>query len=68
LTVEQGFINNGLGSAIAEIVSENNINVRVHRHGIFDQFTTSGPYRQLLNFYKLDTQGIKDTVLTVLDR
>jgi len=68
LTVEQGFINNGLGSAIAEIVSENNINVRVHRHGILDQFTTSGPYRQLLNFYKLDTQGIKDAVLTVLDR
>jgi transketolase len=68
LTVEQGFITNGLGSAIAEIIAEQNINVKIFRHGILDQFTTSGPYRELLNYYKLDTGGIKDTVLKVLDR
>lgn len=67
MTLEQGFITNGLGSAIAEIVSEENIDIKIHRHGILDRFTTSGPYRDLLRFYKLDTDGIMDTVLQVLD-
>jgi len=68
ITVEQGFITNGLGSAIAEIISEEALNIRLHRHGILDRFTTSGPYRELLHYYQLDGEGIKDTVLMVLDR
>jgi hypothetical protein len=32
-----------------------------------DIFTTSGPYPELLSYYKLDAAGIKDTLLQVLD-
>jgi transketolase C-terminal domain/subunit len=58
---------NGLGSAIAEIIADKNLNLKFHRHGIMDIFTTSGPYPELLSYYKLDPAGIRDTLLQVLD-
>lgn len=67
MTVEQQNIVNGLGSAIAEIIAEANLNLKFHRHGIMDIFTTSGPYQDLLSYYKLDPEGIRDTQLQVLD-
>ncbi len=67
ITVEQHNIINGLGSAIAEIIAENNLNVSFKRHGLYDIFTTSGPYRELLAYYQLDPQGIYDTVIRYLD-
>lgn len=67
MTVEQHNIINGLGSAIAEIIAENRLNIRFMRHGLKDIFTTSGPYEELLAFYRLDPQGIHDTVIRFLD-
>jgi transketolase len=67
MTIEQHNIVNGLGSAIAEIIAENNLNLKFYRHGIMDIFTTSGPYKDLLSYYKLDPVGIQDTLLQVLD-
>jgi transketolase len=67
ITVEQHNINNGLGSAIAEIIAENRLNIRFRRHGLMDIFPTSGPYEELLAFYHLDPQGIHDTVIRFLD-
>jgi len=67
ITVEQHNVINGLGSAVAEVIAENNIDIRFLRHGLYDTFTTSGPYRELLAYYQLDPQGINDTVLRFLD-
>lgn len=67
MTVEQHNIINGLGSAVAEVIAEANLNLKFHRHGIMDIFTTSGPYSDLLSYYKLDPEGIRDTLLQVLD-
>lgn len=67
MTVEQHNIINGLGSAIAEIIAENRLNMRFKRHGLYDFFTTSGPYESLLEYYHLDPQGIHDTVMRFLD-
>jgi len=67
MTVEQHNIVNGLGSAVAEVIAEANLNLKFHRHGIMDIFTTSGPYKDLLSYYKLDPAGIRDTFLQVLD-
>ena len=67
MTVEQHNVINGLGSAIAEIIADANLNLKFHRHGIMDIFTTSGPYQDLLSYYKLDPAGIRDTLLQVLD-
>jgi len=67
MTIEQHNVINGLGSAIAEIIADQNLNLKFHRHGIMDIFTTSGPYKDLLSYYKLDPAGIRDTLLQVLD-
>ncbi|MBG0787706.1 MAG: transketolase family protein [Anaerolineaceae bacterium] len=67
MTVEQHNVINGLGSAVAEVIAEANLNLKFHRHGIMDIFTTSGPYKDLLSYYKLDPEGIRDTLLQVLD-
>lgn len=66
VTVEQHNVINGLGSAIAEIIAQNNINIRFSRHGIHDIFTTSGPYKALLHYYQLDAEGIRDVILQFL--
>lgn len=67
ITIEQHNILNGLGSVVAEVIAENNLDIRFSRHGLYDTFTTSGPYRDLLAYYKLDPQGISDTVLRFMD-
>jgi len=67
MTIEQHNIINGLGSMVAEIIAENNLDIRFLRHGLRDVFTTSGPYRELLEYYQLDPQGIHDMALRLLD-
>jgi transketolase len=67
ITIEQHNVINGLGSAIAEIIAENNLDIRFKRHGLYDIFTTSGPYKELLAYYQLDPQGIHDTAMRFLD-
>ena len=67
MTVEQHNVINGLGSAVAEIIAENNLDIRFMRHGLMDIFTTSGPYQDLLQYYQLDPEGIQDVVLRFLD-
>ncbi len=67
LTVEQHNYINGLGSTIAEIIATANLDMKFLRHGLKDIFTTSGPYRELLQYYHLDPQGIHDTAVKLLD-
>ena len=68
MTVEQHSILNGLGSAVAEIIAEHNLQIKFLRHGLKDIFTTSGPYLELLAYYDLDPVGIRDTVMAFLDQ
>ncbi len=56
-TVEEATVIGGLGSAVAETVSENQP-VPVYRIGIYDVFGESGPWAELMKKYKLDTEGI----------
>jgi len=67
MTVEQHNYINGLGSTIAEIIATANIDMQFLRHGLKDIFTTSGPYRELLQYYHLDPLGIHDTAVKLLD-
>jgi len=68
MTVEQHNIINGLGSVVAEVIADKNINIPLKRHGLNDIFTTSGPYAELLEYYQLDPKGICETALGFLDR
>jgi transketolase len=61
ITVEDHNIIGGLGSAVAETLSEN-CPVRLKRMGIADVFTESGPHDELLDKYGLSVGNIVETV------
>ena len=57
VTVEEHSIYGGLGSAVAEVLSEEMPTV-VKRIGVNDTFGESGPAVELLHKYKLDGEGV----------
>ncbi|MCK8828123.1 transketolase family protein [Natroniella acetigena] len=67
VTAEEHNIYGGLGSAIAEAVSENHP-VRLKRVGIEDRFGKSGEPKELLKEYGLTEQEIITAVKEVLDK
>lgn len=58
LTVEEQTIIGGLGSAVAEVLAEENTGARFKRLGIPDEYTLAGPYESLQHHYKFDPEGI----------
>lgn len=60
-TVEEATVIGGLGSAVAEVVSDKNP-VPVHRIGVNDVFGESGPWAELMKKYKLDAEGIYEQI------
>ncbi len=61
ITSEEANIIGGLGSAVAEVVSEG-CPVPVIRHGVNDEFGRSGKAQAVLDAYKLNAQGIAEKV------
>lgn len=57
LSVEEHQISGGLGSAIAEVLTEE-YPCQLFRHGIKDRFCESGEPLELLKEYSLDSEGI----------
>jgi len=62
VTVEEHSVIGGLGTAVCEVLAENEP-MRVLRIGIEDEFGTSGPAKELLHKYGLDAEGIYKRVL-----
>lgn len=67
VTIEEHNIIGGLGSAVAEIVSENHP-VPILRIGVEDRFGQSGSGVELLHAYGLDSESIAKKVLTFVNR
>ncbi len=57
VTVEEHWINGGLGSAVCEVLSEE-APTKVLRIGVEDKFGESGPATELIHKYELDAEGI----------
>lgn len=66
VTVEEHFIAGGLGSAIAEICSQE-CPVKMKMIGIGDFYASNGPYEELLGKYGLQPDQIKETVIKFLN-
>lgn len=62
VTAEEHSIIGGLGSAVAEVLAENHLNVPFHRVGIQDRFGQSGKPAHLFEEYGLTAQSIIDAV------
>jgi transketolase len=57
VTVEEHYLAGGLGSIVAEVVSQH-APVPVKMIGVDDQFASNGPYDELLALYNLHPEGI----------
>lgn len=69
MTIENGVINGGFGSAVLEYFSDNNYqNINVSRVGIPDEFVTHGSVNDLNKLEKLDVQGLANRMLAVLNK
>ena len=58
ITVENGVRNGGLGSAVAEFMTENGYTPRIKRIGIPDKFVEHGTIPELLNLCGMDAESI----------
>lgn len=65
VTVEDGMISGGLGSAVLETVDSSK--VRVVRLGVDDQFVTHGSTAELMHMLGLDAEGIAAKLKNLLD-
>jgi len=66
VTVEEHFLAGGLGSAIAELCSQE-FPVKMKMIGINDLYASNGPYEQLIGKYGLQPDQIKETVIKFLN-
>lgn len=62
VTIEDGVINGGFGSAVLEFMSDNNYNVQVKRLGIEDTFVEHGTPEELYTMLGLDADGIAKSI------
>ena len=62
ITVEDGVITGGFGSAVIEFMADNNYKADVKRLGIPDKFIEHGTVEQLRKDCGFDVQGIYNTV------
>lgn len=60
ITVEEGYLAGGFGSAVVELLEENGLldSIKVARLGVPDEIVTHGDQKVLLGQYGLDAEGI----------
>ncbi|NDW08374.1 1-deoxy-D-xylulose-5-phosphate synthase [Dysgonomonas sp. 520] len=67
VTIENGVITGGLGSAVLEFFADNKYkDIDVTRIGLPDEFVTHGSIKELNKLCELDEEGIKNKLLSVL--
>lgn len=66
ITVEDGTVNGGLGSAVAEWLADNKIEVPLRRIGVPDTFIPQGTPAQLQHMAGIDTEAIVSAVEEVV--
>ena len=63
ITIEDGTIMGGLGSAVMEFAMENGYTIPVKRIGVPDRFVTHGTVSELFKECKMDKASIKQAIL-----
>lgn len=67
MSVEEHNVLGGLGSAVAEVLTEAEANTPLHRHGIRDVYSLIGPPTHLYRHYRLDADGVHDEAMAFLE-
>jgi len=67
ITIEDGVIQGGFGSAVLEFMSDNNYTAQVKRLGIPDSFIEHGTPEELYTMLGLDSEGIANSIAGCLE-
>ena len=67
ITVEDGTITGGLGSAVVEFMAENGYQIQVKRIGVNDQFVEHGNMPELYRLCGMDAESIAQTIIEVVN-
>lgn len=67
VTVEDGQIEGGFGSAVAEYIAQHQPGTKLHLHGIGDEFVDHGTQEELHSDLGLDAEGIAKRIMEVLN-
>ena len=67
ITIEEGVISGGFGDGVASWLLEEGFNGKLKRLGLPDKFVEHGPRGTLLKNLGLDSVGIENTILKILD-
>ena len=67
ITVEDGCLQGGFGSAILEFMADNNLYAEVRRLGIPDRIVEHGEQHELHHECGFDAEGIERTVVEMLE-
>ena len=66
ITLENGSIEGGMGSAVIEFFADNGYNnLNIHRLGIGDEFITHGSIKVLLHYCGIDEEGILNSLIKI---
>ena len=65
ITIENGVLKGGFGSAVVEYIADNKLPVEVYRMGIPDSFITHGSLRELHKDCRIDTEAIVDKICEI---
>ena len=68
VTIEDGVINGGLGSAVLEWTNDHGYHPQITRMGVNDQFVEHGSTQELYQLLCLDQESIADTLLKCLEK
>jgi 1-deoxy-D-xylulose-5-phosphate synthase len=68
ITLEEGVIQGGFGSAVLEFISDNGYNNQVKRLGMPDNFIEHGTPEELMHMLGLDTEGIAQSIESWLEK
>ncbi|KAA6352259.1 1-deoxy-D-xylulose-5-phosphate synthase [termite gut metagenome] len=65
VTIEDGVIKGGMGSAVLEFMADNGYQPKVMRIGVPDEFIEHGSIRELYHLCGMDEEGISKGILSV---
>lgn len=68
ITVEDGVVNGGFGSAVLEYFADHEYSVKVKRIGIPNLFATHGTQEELCHLYGMDAEGIYNAITAILKK
>ncbi len=63
ITVEDGVVRGGVGSAVEDFFARNGYDVKVEKLGVGDEFVTHGPMDELYRLCGYDADGILNAIL-----